>query len=224
MGLKFEAVLFDCDGVLVDSEAITNGVLRDMLAERGWVMTLEECLHQFLGKAVIDQGPLIAERTGQPVTAEWMAQFRERRNLMLTRHVKPIAQIQQALQAVQAQWGDCIACASGADRPKIELQLRLTGLAPFFAGRVFSGQEQASNKPAPDVYLAAARALGADPRRCAVVEDSVTGVTAGAASGATVFGYAPAGDGAGLRSAGAAQVFGAMSELPGLLLGAARHQ
>jgi HAD superfamily hydrolase (TIGR01509 family) len=224
MGLKFEAVLFDCDGVLVDSEAITNGVLRDMLAERGWVMTLEQCLHHFLGKAVIDQGPLIAERTGRPVDAAWLAQFRRRRNEQLTQHLKPIPHIQQALDAVQAQWGQAMACASGADRPKIELQLQLTGLAPFFTGRVFSGQEQAHNKPSPDVYLAAARALGADPRRCAVIEDSVTGVTAGTAVGATVFGYAPEGDGAALRSAGAAQVFGAMSELPGLLLGATRRQ
>lgn len=97
------------------------------------------------------------------------------------------------------------------------MQLAKVGLTPYFAGRVFSGHEMPATKPAPDVYLAAAAALQVVPGRCAVVEDTVTGVTAGVAAGATVFAYAPLDDGEALRAAGAAQVFRSMAELPALL-------
>lgn len=215
--MKFNAVLFDCDGVLVDSEHITTGVLRDMLAERGWEMTAQECLQTFLGKAILDQVPLIEQRTGRPVDEAWITQYRGRRDAQLAQQVQAVPRIGEALAAIQAALGERMACASGADRPKIELQLARTGLAPFFGSRIFSGYEQAQNKPAPDVYLAAARALQVAPTSCAVVEDSVTGVSAGVAAGATVLAYAPHGDGQALRAAGASQVFACMSELPGLL-------
>ncbi|MEP6824911.1 MAG: HAD family hydrolase, partial [Ramlibacter sp.] len=85
---RFEAVLFDCDGVLVDSEPITNGVLRDMLQELGWKLSREECMRIFVGKAVKDEVALIEERTGQRITEEWMARFRTRRNEGLVRDVQ----------------------------------------------------------------------------------------------------------------------------------------
>lgn len=218
---RFEAVLFDCDGVLVDSEPITNGVLRDMLAERGWPLTPQECMRLFIGKAVKDEAALIEARTGQAVTDEWLASFRARRDLQLRARVGPIPGAVQAVAALHARFGGRIACASGADRGKVELQLDKCGLMPYFHGRVFSGHELPRSKPAPDVYLAAAAALGVDPRRCAVVEDTVTGVTAGVAAGATVFGYSPpeAGHDApdALRKAGAAQVFADMATLADLL-------
>jgi HAD superfamily hydrolase (TIGR01509 family) len=215
--VRFEAVLFDCDGVLVDSEPITNGVLRDMLEERGWTLSLEECMRFFVGKAVKDEAAVIAQKTGRPVTEDWLAHFRARRNEALERDLQAIRDIHGAVDAVHASHGGRIACASGADRFKVELQLRKVGLIPYFEGRIFSGHEQPRSKPAPDVYLAAAGALGADPRACAVVEDTVTGVLAGVAAGATVFAYAPLGDGAALREAGAARVFSSMQALPGLL-------
>jgi beta-phosphoglucomutase-like phosphatase (HAD superfamily) len=159
--MHFEAVLFDCDGVLVDSEPITIGVLRDMLEELGWKLSTQECMALFVG------------------------------------------------------------CASGADRFKVELQLRKVGLLNYFEGRIFSGQELARSKPAPDVYLAAARALSVDPTRCAVVEDTLTGVTAGVAAGAMVFGNIPpeAGHDApeALRRAGAVHILTDMAQLPAML-------
>ena len=88
--MTFDAVLVDCDGVLVDSEPITNGVLRDMLEERGWKLSTDECMRIFVGKAVKDETALIEARTGQPVTEDWMVRFRERRNIGLMRDVKPI--------------------------------------------------------------------------------------------------------------------------------------
>src|SRR3989344_3045835 len=139
--MKFEAILFDCDGVLVDSEPITNGVLRDMLNEAGWALSADECMRIFIGKTVRSEAARIEAHTGRPLTDAWMA----------------------------------------------------------------------------DVYVAAAAALQVAPGRCAVVEDTVTGVTAGVAAGATVFAYAPLDDGEALRAAGAAQVFRSMAELPALL-------
>ena len=219
--MKFEAVLFDCDGVLVDSEPITNGVLRDMLAERGWVLTVAQCMKQFVGKAVKDEAALIAERTGAPVTEAWLEAFRERRNTALLAGVVAIANVHPAVRDVHARYGGRIACASGADRFKVELMLRKLGLLDYFEGRVFSGYETPRSKPFPDVYLAAAAALGVNPQRCAVVEDTVPGVTAGVAAGATVLAYLPAGtlhvDAAALRQAGAHHVFADMAELPVLV-------
>lgn len=215
--MKFEAVLFDCDGVLVDSEPITNGVLRDMLEERGWVLSSEECMRLFIGKAVKDEAALIEARTGQPVTDAWLQAFRERRNAGLERELKAIPGVLAAVTQLHAHFGERMACASGADRFKVELQLNKCGLMPFFEGRIFSGHEMPRSKPAPDVYLAAAAALGVDPRQCAVVEDTVTGVTAGVAAGATVFGYSPPEAGhdapAALRQAGAAHIFTDMAHL-----------
>jgi HAD superfamily hydrolase (TIGR01509 family) len=217
----FDAVLFDCDGVLVDSEPITNGVLREMLGELGWTLTTAECMRLFVGKAVKDEAAVIEARTGQPLTEEWLVQFRERRNAALIEQLRPIGGAVKAVEKIHALYQGRIACASGADRFKVELQLEKCGLMPFFKGRIFSGHEMPRSKPAPDVYLAAAAALGVDARRCAVVEDTITGATAGVAAGATVFGYSP--DAAGhdaphaLRAAGCTAVFADMATLAGLL-------
>jgi HAD superfamily hydrolase (TIGR01509 family) len=219
--MRFDAVLFDCDGVLVDSEPITNGVLRDMLEELGWKLTLAECMRIFLGKAVKDERGIIEAHTGQPLTEDWMVRFRERRNRELMRGVQPVAGAVEAVARLHQRLQGRIACASGADRLKVELQLEKCALMPYFKGRIFSGHELARSKPAPDVYLAAAAALGVEPVRCVVVEDTVTGVAAGVAAGAVVFGYSPPEAGhdapALLRAAGAAAIFTSMAQLDALV-------
>ena len=219
--MKFEAVLFDCDGVLVDSEPITNGVLCQMLNEAGWALTPAQCMEWFIGKTVRSEAERIEAHTGQPLTDAWMAAFYKRRNVRLEAELQAIDGALDAVAAVHARLGGRIACASGADRYKVEMQLQKVGLAPYFAGRVFSGHEMPATKPAPDVYLAAAAALGVPPQRCLVVEDTVTGVTAGVAAGATVVGLCPSPVGHGspeaLRAAGAVQVLAHLRELPALL-------
>jgi beta-phosphoglucomutase-like phosphatase (HAD superfamily) len=219
--MRFDAVLFDCDGVLVDSERITNGVLRDMLEELGWKLTAQECMHIFLGKAVKDERALIEAHTGQPLTEDWLVRFRERRNVGLMHGVQPIRHAVQCVALIHERFAGRIACASGADRFKVELQLEKCLLMPYFQGRIFSGHELPRSKPAPDVYLAAAAGLGVNARRCAVVEDTVPGVTAGVAAGATVFGYSPTEAGhdvpQALRRAGAVGIFTDMAQLPALL-------
>ncbi len=218
---RFDAVLFDCDGVLVDSEPITNGVLRDMLEEAGWRLPPAECMRIFLGKAVRDERARIEAHTGQPLTDEWMAAFRARRDAQLLAQVQAIRHAPQAVADLHARFGGRIAVASGADMGKVRLQLEKTGLLRWFEGRAFSGHDQPRTKPHPDVYLAAAAALGVDPRRCAVVEDTVTGATAGVAAGATVFGYCPPEAGHDtadrLRAVGVTACFTDMADLPALL-------
>lgn len=215
--MRFDAVLFDCDGVLVNSEPIVNRVLRDMLAERGWALTEDECMRIFVGKMVRDEKARIERETGQPLTEEWMAQFRERRNAALEQELCIVTNAHEAVHAVHERLDARIACASGADRHKVEFQLRKVGLHPYFDGRIFSGHEMPRSKPHPDVYLAAAAALAAHPQRCAVVEDTLTGAAAGVAAGATVFAYVPHGDAEVFRRAGVAEVFSDMADLPAVL-------
>lgn len=218
--MNFDAVLFDCDGVLVDSERITNGVLRDMLEELGWVLSEQDCMRLFIGKAVKDERERIEAHTGRPLTEEWLVRFRERRNRELAA-VRPIAGAVELVAALHARYDGRIACCSGADRFKVEMQLEKCGMLAYFAGRVFSGHEMPRSKPAPDVYLAAMAHLGVGARRCAVVEDTVTGATAGVAAGAHVFGYSPPEAGhdapAALRRAGVRDIVADLRELAGLL-------
>jgi HAD superfamily hydrolase (TIGR01509 family) len=215
--MRFEAVLFDCDGVLVDSEPIVNRVLRDMLAERGWDLSEEACMRIFVGKMVRDEKARIERETGRPLTEEWLAAFRARRNAALEQELRVVPNAPAAVHAVHERLDARIACASGADRHKVELQLRKVGLHGYFDGRIFSGHEMPRSKPHPDVYLAAAAALASAPRRCAVVEDTLTGAAAGLAAGATVFAYVPRGDAAAFGRAGVAAVFRDMAQLPALL-------
>ena len=221
--MKFEAVLFDCDGVLVDSEPLTHGVLCAMLNEAGWALSLEECMQIFVGKTVRSEAARIEAHTGQPLTDAWMAAFYARRNVQLQTKLQPIPGAVDAVRSIHAQLDGRIACASGADRQKVEMQLAQVGLAPYFGDRVFSGHEMPRTKPAPDVYLAAAAAVGIAPDRCLVVEDTVTGVAAGVAAGATVVGYSPSAFGHGspeaLRAAGAVWVIDDMGRLPGVVAG-----
>ena len=221
MTAMFDAVLFDCDGVLVDSESITNRVLRDMLNEAGWPITTEECLAQFIGKTVRSQAAQIELHTGKPFTEEWLQQFYVRRNEALTAELVAIDGALSAVKSVHEKMKGRIACASGADRAKVEMQLAKVGLAALFEGRVFSGHETPRSKPFPDVYLAAAAALDADPKRCLVIEDTLTGVQAGVAAGATVWAYFPShqghADASDLTRAGASRIFDHMGDLPRLM-------
>lgn len=210
---RFDAVLFDCDGVLVDSEPITNGVLRQVLNEAGWALSQAECERIFIGKAVRDERARIEAETGRPLTDEWMRAFYARRDERLRAELQTV---QGALDAVIAAHGHTagrIACASGADRPKVVMQIGMAGMAPYFGERIFSGHDQPRSKPHPDVYLAAAAHLGVDPARCLVIEDTATGAQAGLAAGATVWGYCQHGDGRAFGGLPVARVMHHMGEL-----------
>src|SRR5690606_35186928 len=119
--MKFEAILFDCYGVLVDSEPLTNGVLRDMLEEAGWALTPDECMRIFVGKTVRSEAARIQAHTGQPLSDAWMAAFYARRNAEIEAHLEPIAGAPMAVRTLHARLQGRIACASGADRFKVEM-------------------------------------------------------------------------------------------------------
>ncbi len=212
--MMFEAVLFDCDGVLVDSEAITCGVLRDMFEEQGWRMSLAECMQRFVGHTVKSQRSLIEANTGVPLTDDWLQHFFQRRNERLQRSITAIDGVHAAVAHAHERCQGRIAVASGADRFKVEMMLAQVGLLSFFEGRIFSGHEMPRSKPHPDVYWAAAAHLQVDPLRCLVVEDTTVGITAGVAAGATVWAYAPQGvDAQALHQAGARLLFEHMDDL-----------
>ena len=211
--MNFSAVLFDCDGVLVDSEPITNGVLHVMLQERGWLLGEQECWDLFVGHTVSSRRELIEQHTGQPWSEEWIKEFMQRRNVALQQHLKVIGGAPAAVDHIHRLFKGQVAVASGADRQKVEMVLAQVDLLKFFEGRVFSGHEMPRSKPHPDVYLAAAQHLQVDPKHCLVIEDSVAGVQAGVAAGATVWGYATWGQDKALSEAGAVRVMQDMAEL-----------
>jgi HAD superfamily hydrolase (TIGR01509 family) len=191
-------------------------------------MSQEECAARFIGKTVRSEKALIEERTGQPWSEDWLQAFYARRNAQLELRLQAVPHIHDAVAQVHQALNGRMACASGADKPKVEMQLRKVGLHDYFAGRIFSGHDLPRSKPHPDVYLAAAKALNVAPERCAVVEDTVTGVQAGVAAGACVFGFVMLSEGQGLDESGTAKallqngatrLFSDMRELQGLLLG-----
>jgi HAD superfamily hydrolase (TIGR01509 family) len=222
--MRFEAVLFDCDGVLVDSEPITNGVLRQMLNEAGWALSQADCERIFIGKAVRDERERIERETGRPLTEEWMRAFYARRDERLRAELQTVSGALDTVIAAHDHTAGRIACASGADRPKVVMQIGMAGMQPYFEDRIFSGHDLPRSKPAPDVYLAAAAHVGADPRRCLVIEDTATGAQAGIAAGATVWGYCPHGHGRAFEGLAVARVFQRMEEMARELMIANREQ
>lgn len=208
------AVLFDCDGVLADSEAIANGIVAEDLTSRGWAMSPGEAERRFLGLSLPLMVPLIEAELG-PLPATWATTLAERIAGAMARRVTPIPGAIEAVAAVAAM---ALGRAVGSNSSRRELAAKLgrLGLAETFAGRVVSHEDVAQGKPAPDIWLRCAALAGAAPASCVVVEDSVTGVRAARAAGMRVLGYAPGGDGRALAAAGA-EPFAAMASLPSLL-------
>lgn len=210
---RFELVIFDCDGVLVDSELIANRIFADMLGELGLSVTLDDMFERFVGRSMADCLALVREMLGRDVPDGFVVELQERTARAFAENLRPVPGIHAALDALT-----CPTCvASSGDHAKIRMTLALTGLLERFEGRIFSATEVANGKPAPDLFLFAAERMGVPPSRVAVVEDTPTGVTAGIAAGMTVFGYAGRTPAARLREAGAAVVFADMHELPALL-------
>jgi HAD superfamily hydrolase (TIGR01509 family) len=208
------AVLFDCDGVLADSEGPVNRLVAEELTARGWPISAEACRETFLGMALPAMLPVIEARVG-PLPARWAEALSRRIAGAMCREVEAVPGALDAVRAV-AGTGLPVAVASNSARAELEAKLERLGLLGLFAGRVFSFEDVARPKPAPDIYQAAARACGAAPGDCVVVEDSLLGVRAGVAAGCRVLGLARETDASVLAAAGAAP-FASMAALPGLL-------
>src|SRR5262249_28394414 len=209
-------VIFDCDGVLVDTERIAVRIDVVVLARLGWALTEAEVIHRFMGRTDEEMTREIEAHPGRRRPRDWEEPFRHLYRDAFAAELAPVPGIVEALDAIALP--TCVA-SSGAHE-KIRFTLGLTGLYERFAGRIFSASEVARGKPAPDLFLHAALRMGVPPARCAVVEDSRYGVEAARAAGMHAFGYAgglaPQGSLAGPPTIG----FEDMRELPRLLTSA----
>jgi HAD superfamily hydrolase (TIGR01509 family) len=208
------AVLFDCDGVLADSEGLVNRIVAADLTARGWRISPEQARETFLGLAVTDMLPMIVARVG-PLPPDWTRRLSREINQRLMEELEPMPGALEAVAAVRRVGLTC-AVASNSGRAELAAKLARLGLAEAFAGRAFSFEDVPRPKPAPDLYLAAADSCGVPPEACVVVEDSLLGAKAGIAAGCRVLGLAAATDASVFRAVGA-EPFAAMVELPALL-------
>lgn len=211
---RWKLVIFDCDGVLVDSEPIGARVFAGMLWELGIVMSPEECCQRFRGSHMADCLGFIGERLGRPAPDDFAARFRDRCVAAYHTELEPIPGIHVALERIALP--RCV--ASNGPAEKMQTTLGLTGLLEFFEDRIFSAYDIQRWKPEPDLYLHAAEQCGVAARDCVVVEDSAFGVQAAVTAGMHVLGFAPNGEAEDLEQLGA-RTFRSMTELPDLLIG-----
>jgi haloacid dehalogenase superfamily, subfamily IA, variant 3 with third motif having DD or ED len=206
-------VIFDCDGVLVDSEPVANRTLAQMLRELGLELTQEEIFEKFVGFSMAHVMRVIESMLGRAPPETFLRDLQARTFDAFRTELRAMPGIEEALDRLGVPF--CV--ASSGDHEKMRTTLGITGLWPRFAGRVFSVTQVARGKPAPDVYLFAARQLGAEPSACVVVEDTPPGVQAGVAAGMRVFGYCAHTPEHKLRAAGAQVTFDDLRRLPELL-------
>ncbi|WP_151485195.1 HAD family hydrolase [Streptomyces albicerus] len=213
--MRYDLVIFDNDGVLVDSEPISNTLLAAYLTELGHPTSYEDSLRDYMGAAMHRVHDLVEERTGQPLPVDFDDVFHARVFAAFERELEPVAGAVEVLEKLAAD-GVPYCVASSGSHERIRVGHRKTGLDLWFDdGRIFSSQDVGRGKPAPDLFLHAAERMGVPPEKCLVVEDSPLGVRAAVAAGMDVYGFTamtPA-----ERLAGADRLFGDMSELIGLL-------
>ncbi len=213
---QLAAVIFDCDGVLVDSERITNTVLATMLGEQGLAIDPEAAVQRFIGRVLRDSLPEIEAMTGRSLPPDWYEEFVRRRDQALREQVLPVPGALELVAHLRA-CGIPYAVASGADCPKMRITLGRCGLLDWFTDRMFGRDMVERGKPHPDVYQMAMQHLQVHPDRTVVIEDTPTGTQAGVAAGARVFGYSAALGAAPLLDAGATLTFDEMTQVPALL-------
>lgn len=207
-----ELVIFDCDGVLVDSERLAIGLNIEMLAEYGYTATEQEIIDQFVGRSLAAIMERIETMVGRPVP-EWREQWMTRMTAMHDASLTAVDGVVEALERL-----DIPVCVASSGGPaKIRHSLDVTGLRRFFGDRLFSAADVPRGKPAPDLFLHAARTLGVAPAACVVVEDSRPGVQAARAAGMRSFGYSAGVTPSERLSGGGTVVFDDLRRLPELI-------
>ena len=208
-------VIFDCDGVLVDSERVINEVESAYFQKLGLNLSPSESRKLFKGKQVAEVASHVQSRLVESPNAAWLYDLAMETARSFVANLKPIPGVLDVLGLLKEHDVE-ICVASQAPPARTELALDLTGLAPLFGPRRFTAFDVRRGKPHPDLFLHAAASLGHSPSACAVVEDSATGVQAGVVAGMRVFGYVAASNAEELVAEGAT-IFERMAELPGLL-------
>jgi HAD superfamily hydrolase (TIGR01509 family) len=211
-----QLVIFDCDGVLVDSEAISCGVLASMMSAEGLPTTLADSRRDYQGLRLDEVLAKVEAKLGRPLPEDWLARYERERAERFRRDLKAVPGAAAAV-ALAAAAGVAVCVASQGKLEKTRLTLGLTGLLELFGqDALFSAHSVARGKPHPDLFLCAASVMGAEPARCAVVEDTPSGVTAAVAAGMRAFGYCADSDETALRDAGA-ELVASLDQLPALL-------
>ncbi|MFB9365970.1 HAD family hydrolase [Kitasatospora sp. NPDC001664] len=211
-----ELVVFDCDGVLLDSERLAVRVDAVVLAALGWELSEEEIVHRFVGRSHAYMTSEIEAHLGRALPEGWDAEFQPLYDEAFATELTPVDGIEAALDAIALP--TCV--ASSSSHPRLRRTLGQVGLHHRFEGRIFSASEVANGKPAPDLFLHAATTLGVPPGRCLVVEDSRFGVAAARAAGMRSLGYAGGLTPAAWLEGPATTVFTDMRELPALVAAA----
>ena len=213
---RFDLIVFDCDGVLVDSERLSIRVDAVYLDRLGWPMSEAEIIERFVGRSDADMRAVIEEHIGGPIAAEIDEEFDRLYRETFEAELRPVDGIVEALDAIVAA-GIPVCVASSGKHAKIRRSLELTGLTGYFGERIFSAADVERGKPAPDLFLHAASRMGAAPSRSAVVEDSAFGVDAALAAGMQAYAYAGGVTTADRLSRPGVVVFDDMHRLPALL-------
>jgi len=210
---NLELIIFDCDGVLVDSETLTNTIFVNLLAEDGLHFSLNEFMEEFVGHTVIVAKHKMLDQYQYKLTDEFINKFYSAILKELAISLEPIPGIHEAIDKLRVPF--CM--ASNGALEKIEVMLKKTNLLDKFKGKMFPASLVAKPKPAPDVYLLAAKTNSTLPVNCLVIEDTFVGVTAAVSAGMTVFGFAAASNPKLLMEAGAKLTFSNMAELEDLI-------
>ncbi len=213
--MLFDLIIFDCDGVLVDSEPLVNEVEAELFTHLGMAMTPEEVRALFKGKTVEEVVRIVEKKTAQRLSHEWIYDWGMATALGLVRGLRAVPGVRDIVETLSLEKHP-ICVASQSPPARVALSLMLTGLDVFFDGRIYTASMVPHPKPAPDLFLYAAQSCGAHPSACVVIEDSPSGVTAAVAAGMVAFGFAAREDASQLAAAGA-RVFYTMPELSRLL-------
>ncbi len=214
--MRPDLVVWDCDGVLVETERLVTRLEAEWITGLGWPIGQDEVIARFVGRSEGHMAAEIERHLGAPVPAGWHEALREASHELFRAELTAVEGVVETLDRLSAAGlAMCVASSSGHDR--LRLVLELTGLYERFAGRIHSASEVPRGKPAPDLFLHAARTRGVEPARCVVVEDSVPGVSGGVAAGMRVLGFGGGlTPGHRLAEAGA-EVFQTMDQVPALL-------
>jgi HAD superfamily hydrolase (TIGR01509 family) len=214
-------VIFDCDGVLVDSEEPSNRLLAEEFTALGWPMTLEQATALFVGSTLPDIKRMGEAQLGRALPDDWIPTVLDRVVALMRAEARPVPGALEALRAV-SELGLPWRVASNSSHDEMAAKFGRLGITALVQGRTHSHSDVGRGKPAPDLFLAAARAEGVSPPECLVIEDSVPGAVAARLAGMECLGLDRFGDGAALRAEGATP-FHDMRELPALIALAARQ-
>ena len=214
--MNYKLVIFDCDGVLVDSEAIGNRFISEALTLAGIPISAEGALSKFLGGKLTQIKEDAEKQLGFSLPANWVDEIYKKQFSEFRKNLKSISGIEDVLDVLE-RINTPVCVGSNGPLNKMEVSLGVTKLKDRFLGRIFSADQVENPKPAPDLYLYCADQMGVLPQNCLVIEDSPRGALAGVAAGMSVFGYTGGGDNSALKKVGCTKTFDTMQEIAAFL-------